>query len=97
MVASSTSSSFTTRRVNKTTFVIREDDAYAEHPLIYVKVHPKAPVIVVCDTGCDEPDERHKNGRWCWVSARSHPIPTSLTVMLSSRWFFRPDSEPWLF
>ncbi|KAK4539410.1 hypothetical protein LTR36_010973 [Oleoguttula mirabilis] len=54
------STSFTTRRINPTTFLIREDDAYGEHPFIYVKVHPRAPVIVVCDTGCDEPSEAHK-------------------------------------
>jgi len=55
--------SFSTKRINATTFVIREDDSFAEHPLIYAKVHPKAPVIVLSDTGSDEPSEEHKHGR----------------------------------
>ena len=56
------STSFTTRRVNATTFLIREDDAYGEHPFIYVKVYAEAGVVVVSDTGCDEPAEKHRNG-----------------------------------
>ncbi|KAK5709008.1 hypothetical protein LTS12_028129, partial [Elasticomyces elasticus] len=62
--AAKVSSSFTTKRINATTFVIREDDAYEEHPLIYAKLHSKAPVIVLSDTGCDEPSEKHKNDRY---------------------------------
>ncbi|KAK5734079.1 hypothetical protein LTR17_009206 [Elasticomyces elasticus] len=58
------SSSFTTKRINATTFVIREDDAFEEHPLIYAKLYPKASVIVLSDTGCDEPSEKHKNDRY---------------------------------
>ena len=56
-------SSFTSKRVNSSTFVIREDDAYKEHPFIYLKIHPRAPIILLSDTGCDEPSEEHKNGR----------------------------------
>ncbi|KAK5705237.1 hypothetical protein LTR97_002354 [Elasticomyces elasticus] len=62
--AAEVSSSFTTKRINATTFVIREDDAYEEHPLIYAKLHPKAPVVVLSDTGCDEPSEKHKHDRY---------------------------------
>lgn len=56
------SASFTSRKINPTTFVIREDDAFEEHPLIYVKLHPQAPIIIVSDTGCDESSEEHRNG-----------------------------------
>lgn len=56
-------SSFSAKRLNGTTFVITEDDKYREHPLIYAKVHPRAPVIVLSDTGCDEPSEKNKYGR----------------------------------
>lgn len=59
----SATSSFTTERLNRSTWVIREDDVYEEHPLVYVKVHPKVPVLVVSDTGCDEPSEKHKEGK----------------------------------
>lgn len=64
------SSSFTAKRVNRTTFVIREDDFYKEHPYIFAKIHPRLPVIVLSDTGCDEPSEEHKNGG----SANSPPV-----------------------
>lgn len=56
------SSSFSCSRLNSSTFVIREDDAYGEHPFIYAKIHPQVPIIVLSDTGCDEPSEKHKYG-----------------------------------
>ncbi|KAK0255497.1 hypothetical protein LTS09_009519 [Friedmanniomyces endolithicus] len=69
--------SFSTKRINATTFVIREDDSFAEHPFIYAKVHPKAPVIVLSDTGSDEPSEEHKHDDY--IHLRTHlehcPIP----------------------
>ncbi|KAI6819719.1 hypothetical protein KC340_g13649 [Hortaea werneckii] len=58
------SSSFTTRRVNKSTFVVQEHDAYGELPLIFVKVHPTIPVVIVSDTGCDEPNKKHKDDHY---------------------------------
>ncbi|KAK0281318.1 hypothetical protein LTR91_011635 [Friedmanniomyces endolithicus] len=71
------STSFSTRRINATTFVIREDDSFAEHPLIYAKLHPKAPVIVLSDTGSDAPSEEHKHDKY--IHLRAHlehcPIP----------------------
>lgn len=68
------STSFTTKRINKSTFVIREDDAYKEHPLIYAKVHPLVPLIILTDTGCDEPSDKHKKGTtqyYTYLSSRS--------------------------
>lgn len=59
---STQSSSFTTWQINRTTFAVREDDAFEEHPLIYVKVHQKAPMLVLSDTGTDEASESHQNG-----------------------------------
>ena len=65
------STSFSATKINKSTFVIREDDAYKEHPFIYVKVHPKVPIIVLSDTGCDEPSGKHKDGMsWFTLSPR---------------------------
>lgn len=55
-------SSFTASRVNPSTFLIVERDLYGEHPFIYVKIHPDKPVIVLSDTGCDEPAEDVKHG-----------------------------------
>lgn len=58
------SSNFTAHKVNRTTFAIREDDAYGEHPLIYVKLHQKSPVLVVGDTGTDEVSRKHRGGKY---------------------------------
>lgn len=58
------SSNFTAWRVNRSTFAVREDDAFGEHPLIYVKVHQKSPVLVISDTGTDEPSHEHGNGEF---------------------------------
>lgn len=56
--AASPSTSFTARRINATTFLITEDDSYDEHPFIYAKLHPTAPVLILSDTGCDSPREK---------------------------------------
>jgi len=61
--ADSKEGSFTTRRVNRTTFVVQEDDRFVELPLIYVKLHPHEPVIILSDTGSDAPKEEHWHGR----------------------------------
>jgi len=62
--STSLSSSFTCRRINKTTFLIREHDLYNEHPFIYAKLHPTAPILILSDTGCDEPSSEHKQDRF---------------------------------
>ena len=41
---------FVCSRVNSTTFVIREDDKYEEHPFIYTKIYHD--VVILIDTGC---------------------------------------------
>ncbi|CAK4033703.1 Hypothetical predicted protein [Lecanosticta acicola] len=72
-------SSFTTKKINSTTFVIREDDAYGEHPFIYVKLHPLAPVIIISDTGCDEPSEKYKHARYTHLRPylETHPVKSN--------------------
>ena len=45
--------SFVSRRVNSTTFVLCEDDKYGEQPYIYVKLY--ANHLLITDTGCDTP------------------------------------------
>jgi hypothetical protein len=60
------SSSFAAKKLNASTFLITEDDAYGEHPLIYVKVHPTVPVIVIGDTGCDRASKPKKHGK-CFI------------------------------
>jgi len=43
--------SFVSRRVNSSTFLIIEDDYFGEHPYIYVKVYQNH--LLVADTGCN--------------------------------------------
>ena len=45
--------SFVSRRVNKSTFLIIEDDGYGEQPHIYVKIYSKH--LLITDTGCNKP------------------------------------------
>jgi glyoxylase-like metal-dependent hydrolase (beta-lactamase superfamily II) len=45
--------SFVERRVNSSTFLIIEDDAYGERPHIYVKIFPNH--LLITDTGCNTP------------------------------------------
>ncbi|KAK3726003.1 hypothetical protein LTR37_000151 [Vermiconidia calcicola] len=80
-----TSTSFTIKKINKSTFVIREDDAYKEHPLIYVKKHPKVPLIVLGDTGCDEASEKHKEDRYIHLRdyIENYPIEDNDNVPLN--------------
>jgi glyoxylase-like metal-dependent hydrolase (beta-lactamase superfamily II) len=49
--------SFISKRVNASTFLIIEDDAYGEQPHIYIKVYLEH--LLITDTGCNSP--RHKN------------------------------------
>ena len=56
-------SSFAAKKLNTSTFLITENDAYREHPLVYVKVHPTIPVIIIGDTGCDKPSRSKANGK----------------------------------
>ena len=61
-------SAFTARRLTASTFLIVEgDDAYYEHPFIYVKIVPTARTILLLDTGCGgktrEPDVELTNLR----------------------------------
>ncbi|PQE21770.1 Metallo-beta-lactamase domain-containing 2 protein [Rutstroemia sp. NJR-2017a WRK4] len=45
--------SFVSRRVNPSTFVVSEDDDFGEQPYIYIKIYAK--FIVVTDSGCNKP------------------------------------------
>jgi len=71
------SSSFTAVKVNDTTFAVTEDDSYEERPIIYVKIHPQAPLIILSDTGSNSPAERSKKARYTHLLdfLRHCPIP----------------------
>ena len=78
--------SFTTKRINRCSFVIREDDAWEEHPLIYVKLHPLVPLIILTDTGCDEPREKYKRGMKSSCISHKHYIKSITLVELHPAW-----------
>lgn len=45
--------SLVARKVNASTFLLVEDDAYSEQPYIYVKVYPNH--LLITDSGCNKP------------------------------------------
>ncbi|OJD36758.1 metallo-hydrolase oxidoreductase [Diplodia corticola] len=49
------STSFAASRLNRTTFLIQEDDSFDEHPFVYAKLHPRLPLLILSDTGCNSP------------------------------------------
>ncbi|EPE24533.1 Metallo-hydrolase/oxidoreductase [Glarea lozoyensis ATCC 20868] len=53
MARSLPKTSFISKRINPSTFLIIEDDSYGEQPYIYVKLYPNH--IFVTDTGCNSP------------------------------------------
>ncbi|SMQ44917.1 unnamed protein product [Zymoseptoria tritici ST99CH_3D7] len=73
-----TSSSFSVKRINSTTFVIREDDAFGEHPFIYAKLHPTAPVVILSDTGCDEPSEKRQHAKYTQLRGYLEACPLAI-------------------
>jgi hypothetical protein len=82
------SSSFTAKRLNASTILITEDDIYGEHPFIYVKIHPKAPVLIVGDTGCDKPSKHKTHGmqdcihdiKFCLVMASRYKSSLGINI-----------------
>ncbi|KAF2103850.1 hypothetical protein NA57DRAFT_70058 [Rhizodiscina lignyota] len=50
--------SFTTSRINGSTFLIVETDDYGEWPFIYAKQHPTEPILILSDTGCNAPRDK---------------------------------------
>jgi hypothetical protein len=80
------SSSFAAKKLNASTFLVTEDDAYGEHPLIYVKIHLTVPVIIVGDTGCDRASKPKEHGK-CFFFARGYLAEPCLWIIESSEGF----------
>ncbi|KAH7391375.1 beta-lactamase-like protein [Cadophora sp. MPI-SDFR-AT-0126] len=53
------STSFFSLRVNQSTFLIIEDDAYGEEPYIYIKLYPSH--VLITDTGCNSPRQKRRS------------------------------------
>lgn len=65
--------SFTSRRVNSSTFVIVEDDDYGEQPYIYVKIYPDH--LLITDTGCNTPRSKSPSLASLREYLETYPLP----------------------
>ncbi|KAK8174465.1 beta-lactamase-like protein, partial [Phyllosticta citribraziliensis] len=69
------SSSFSARRLNRSTFVISEDDRFGAHPLIYAKLHPLLPVLILSNTGSGVPRDSSVEVYKLRQFLEEYPIP----------------------
>lgn len=79
MVIKNHLSSFFARRINKSTFAITEDDRYGEHPVLYAKLYPNKPVMVLSDTGLNSPHKRSKEAKFIHIRdfLEHCPVPSN--------------------
>jgi glyoxylase-like metal-dependent hydrolase (beta-lactamase superfamily II) len=76
-------SSFITRRVNSSTFLIIEDDKYGEQPYIYVKIYPGH--LLITDTGCNAPRSETPTLTSLRGYLETYPIPLNNHQCLNPR------------
>ncbi|PNS18220.1 hypothetical protein CAC42_7589 [Sphaceloma murrayae] len=79
MVIKNRLSSFFATKINASTFAITEDDRFSEHPLLYAKIYPNRPIIVLSDTGLDSPHDRSKNAKYTRIRSflEECPVPSN--------------------
>lgn len=77
------STSFVSRRLNSSTFVISEDDKYGELPYIYVKLYAK--FLIITDTGCNSPRDKTIRITSLRQFIEEYPIPTYNNRSLNPR------------
>lgn len=65
--------SFVSRRVNSSTFLIIEDDAYGEQPYIYVKIYSEH--LIITDTGCNTPRSKKPSLTSLRNYLETYPLP----------------------
>lgn len=65
--------SFVSRRVNSSTFVIVEDDMYGEQPYIYVKIYSH--YLLITDTGCNSPRSKKPSLTSLREYLETYPLP----------------------
>jgi glyoxylase-like metal-dependent hydrolase (beta-lactamase superfamily II) len=65
--------SFVSRRVNSSTFVVVEDDSYGEQPYIYVKIYPHH--LLITDTGCNSPRSKKPSLMSLRKYLETYPLP----------------------
>jgi len=68
-----TSICFSCMRLNDTTFLIVEDDKWAEYPFIYAKLY--ASILVLIDTGCGGmPRDATAKVRYLRIFLETYPV-----------------------
>ncbi|CZS99003.1 uncharacterized protein RAG0_07519 [Rhynchosporium agropyri] len=72
LFAKEQSTSFTCIRVNDSTFLIIEDDAFGEEPYIYAKIYSDH--ILLTDTGCNFPRQKHQSFNSLRHYLESYPL-----------------------
>jgi len=65
--------SFVSRRLNQSTFLLIEDDAFDEQPYIYVKIYPNK--ILITDTGCNSPRQKDRSITSLREFIEHYPLP----------------------
>jgi glyoxylase-like metal-dependent hydrolase (beta-lactamase superfamily II) len=65
--------SFVSRRVNSSTFLIIEDDSYGEEPYIYAKVYSDH--LLITDTGCNSPRSKTPSLTSLRQYLETYPLP----------------------
>jgi len=70
---SSPGTSFVSRRVNTSTFLIIEDDSYGEQPYIYVKIYEQ--YLLLTDTGCNQARSKEPSLTSLRQYLEEYPIP----------------------
>lgn len=65
--------SFVSRRVNSSTWVIVEDDTYGERPYIYVKIYSNH--LLITDTGCNSPRSEKPSLTSLREYLENYPLP----------------------
>lgn len=68
------STSFVSRRLNPSTFVLSEDDSYGEQPYIYVKLGFNS--VIITDTGCNSPRDKTIKLTSLRQFIEEYPIPS---------------------
>ncbi|RFU24766.1 hypothetical protein B7463_g11578, partial [Scytalidium lignicola] len=69
------STSFISKRVNDTTFLLIEDDAYGEQPYIYVKIYSE--YLLITDTGCNASRICHREVKSLRDYLETYPVPAA--------------------
>lgn len=73
--------SFVSRRVNLSTFVVVEDDSYGEQPYMYVKIYPE--YLVITDTGCNSPRSNDRSLTSLREYLETYPLPLNGNQILN--------------